>query len=86
MSELLRRLEALTKDHPERLAIACGDDTRTYGALLEDVHAYAKLSLLQRLQWLDETRRFLLLVLTPEARERQERLRRGLTITGDQDP
>ena len=49
----------------------------------EQMHAYAKLSPLQRLQWLDETRRFLLLVLTPEARERQERLRRGLTITGD---
>lgn len=49
----------------------------------EQMHAYAKLSPLQRLQWLDETRRFLMLVLTPEARERQERLRRGLTITGN---
>jgi hypothetical protein len=38
---------------------------------------------LQRLQWVDETRRFLLLPLTPQARERQERLRRGLTITGE---
>ena len=48
----------------------------------EQLAAYAKLTPLQRLQWLDEARRFLLLALTPEARERQERLRRGLTITG----
>jgi len=50
----------------------------------EDLRAYAKLTPLQRLQWLDETRRFLLLALTPEARQRQERLRRGLTITGEE--
>ncbi|MGZ5095268.1 MAG: hypothetical protein ACXWCY_28480 [Burkholderiales bacterium] len=47
----------------------------------EQLAAYAKLTPLQRLQWLDEARRFVLLALTPEARERQERLRRGLTIT-----
>ena len=46
----------------------------------EDLRAYAALTPLQRLRWLDETRRFLLLALTPEARERQERLRRGDTI------
>jgi hypothetical protein len=46
----------------------------------EQLQAYAKLTPLQRLQWLEEARRFLLLALTPEARERQERLRRGLTI------
>ena len=46
----------------------------------EQLQAYAKLTPLQKLQWLDETRRFLLLVLTREARERQDRLRRGLTI------
>jgi hypothetical protein len=48
----------------------------------EDLAAYAKLTPLQRLQWLDDARRFVLLALTPEARERQERLRRGETITG----
>ena len=46
----------------------------------EDLSAYAELTPLQRLQWLDEARRFLLLALTPEARERQARLRRGETI------
>jgi hypothetical protein len=47
----------------------------------EQLAAYASLTPLQRLQWLDEARRFVLLALTPESRERQERLRRGLTIT-----
>jgi hypothetical protein len=46
----------------------------------EQLEHYGKLSWLERLQWLDETRQFLLLALTPEARERQERLRRGETI------
>ena len=46
----------------------------------DDLAAYGKLTALQRLQWLDEARRFLLLALTPEARERQARLRRGETI------
>lgn len=46
----------------------------------EDLSAYAELTPLQRLQWLDEARRFLLLALSPEARERQARLRRGETI------
>jgi hypothetical protein len=49
----------------------------------EQLASYAKLTPLQRLQWLDEARRFLLIALTPEARERQERLRRGLTIIGE---
>jgi hypothetical protein len=49
----------------------------------EQLQEYARWTPLQRLQWLDETRRFLLLALTPEARERQERLRQGLTITGE---
>jgi hypothetical protein len=49
----------------------------------EQLQAYARLTPLQRLQWLDEARRFIMMALTPEARERQERLRRGLTITGD---
>jgi hypothetical protein len=49
----------------------------------EQLQAYARLTPLERLHWLDEARRFLLLALTPEARERQERLRRGLNITED---
>lgn len=49
----------------------------------EQLRAYAKLTPLQRLQWLDEARCFVLMALTPEARERQARLRRGETITGD---
>ena len=49
----------------------------------EQLREYAKWTPLQRLQCVDETRRFILLALTPEARERQERLRRGLTITGE---
>ena len=62
------------------------DDARPsggYGYWVSDeqLAAYAALTPLQRLQWLDEARRFVLLALTPESRERQERLRRGLTIT-----
>jgi hypothetical protein len=49
----------------------------------EQLQAYSKWTPLQRLQWLDEARHFLLLALSPQARERQERLRRGLTITGE---
>ena len=48
----------------------------------EQLAAYAALTPLQRLHWLDEARRFVLIALSPEARERQERLRRGMTITG----
>ncbi len=49
----------------------------------DQLQAYALLTPLQRLQWLDEARRFIMLALPLESRERQERLRRGLTITGD---
>ena len=49
----------------------------------EQLEAYGRLTLLQRLCWLDEARRFISLALSPESRERQDRLRRGLTITGD---
>jgi hypothetical protein len=54
-----------------------------YGVSDKQLHAYSKWTPLQRLQWLDESGRFLMLALTPEARERPERLRRGLTITGE---
>lgn len=46
----------------------------------EQMQAFARLTTLQRLEWLDQARRFTLLAQTPETRERQERLRRGETI------
>jgi hypothetical protein len=49
----------------------------------DQLQTYARWTPLQRLQWLEDARRFLLMALTPEARERQERLRRGLTITDE---
>jgi hypothetical protein len=49
----------------------------------EQLQAYAKLTPLERLQWLDEALRFTLLARSEEVRERHERLRRGLKITPD---
>lgn len=46
----------------------------------EQLEAFAKLTLLQRLQWVEEARLFTLMARTPETAERQERLRRGETI------
>lgn len=46
----------------------------------EQLAAFAVLTPLQRLQWLDDARRFVMLAQTPESRERHERLRRGETI------
>ncbi len=46
----------------------------------EQLKAFAKLTLLQRLQWVEEARRFTLMARTPETAERQERLRRGERI------
>lgn len=46
----------------------------------EQLQAFARLTPLQRLQWLDDARLFTLLAQTPETRERHERLRRGDTI------
>ena len=43
----------------------------------EQLRAFGRLTPLQRLQWLDEARRFTLLAQTPETARRQERLRRG---------
>ncbi len=43
----------------------------------EQLRAFGRLTALQRLQWLDEVRRFTLLAQTPETARRQERLRRG---------
>ena len=43
----------------------------------EQLRAFAKLTLFQRLKWLDEARRFTLMAETPEAAKRREKLRRG---------
>lgn len=49
----------------------------------EQLEAFSKLTLLQRLQWVEEARLFTLMARTPETAERQERLRRGETIVQD---
>jgi hypothetical protein len=46
----------------------------------EQLAAFAKLTPMERLRWVDELRRFILLTETPETAERRERLRRGETI------
>ncbi len=48
----------------------------------EQLAAFAKLNALERLQWLEEARRFTLLARTEVAAIRQERLRRGERIDG----
>jgi hypothetical protein len=49
----------------------------------EQLQAYSQLTPLQRLQWLEEARRFTLLARSEQNRERHERLRQGLKVTGD---
>jgi hypothetical protein len=51
----------------------------------EQLAAFAKLTPLERLQWVDELRRFILLTETPETAARRERLRRGETIAPEPD-
>jgi hypothetical protein len=46
----------------------------------EQLEAFGKLSLLDRLRWVETARQFTLAAQTPETRERMERLRRGETI------
>jgi hypothetical protein len=46
----------------------------------EQLAAFAQLTPLQRLEWVETARQFTLLAQTPETRERHERLRRGETI------
>jgi len=46
----------------------------------EQLEAFGKLSLLDRLRWVEAAREFTLAAQTPETRERMERLRRGETI------
>lgn len=46
----------------------------------EQLEAFGKLSLIDRLRWVEAARQFTLAGQTPETRERMERLRRGETI------
>ena len=46
----------------------------------EQLAEFAKLSLLERLNWVEAAREFTWLAQTPQTRERHERLRQGLTI------
>lgn len=46
----------------------------------EQLRAFARLTDLEKLQWVDEARLFTLMARTPETAERQERLRRGEEI------
>jgi len=48
----------------------------------EQLRAFARLTPLERLKWVDELRLFILMASTPETTERRERLRRGETIDG----
>ena len=47
----------------------------------EQLEAFARLTLLERLKWVDDLRLFTLMASTPEITERRERLRQGKTIT-----
>jgi len=49
----------------------------------EQLAAFARLTPMQRLQWVDQARRFTLLARTDESAQRQEWLRQGKTITGE---
>lgn len=46
----------------------------------EQLEAFQKLSMIDRLRWVESARQFTLAGQTPETRERMERLRRGETI------
>lgn len=46
----------------------------------EQLAAFQKLSMLERLRWVEAARQFTLAAQTPETRERMARLRRGETI------
>lgn len=49
----------------------------------EQLEAYSRLTPMQRLQWVDQARRFTLLGRTRETAQRQEWLREGKTIRGE---
>ena len=51
----------------------------------EQLQAYGKLSMIDRLRWVEAARQFTLAAQTPETRERMDRLRRGETIVPGTD-
>jgi len=51
-----------------------------YDVTPEQLAAFARLTIEQRLEWVEAAREFTLLTQTPETRERHERLRRGLPL------
>ena len=53
----------------------------SYFVSAEQLQAFARLTDLERLQWVEDARLFTLLARTPETTERQERLRRGEKIS-----
>ena len=56
-----------------------------YTVSAEQLAAFRALTPLQRLEWLDQARRFTLLAETPETAARRERLRQGLPIAGKKE-
>jgi len=46
----------------------------------KQLQAYGKLSMIDRLRWVEAARQFTLAGQTPDTRERMDRLRRGETI------
>ena len=52
----------------------------SYTVSPEQLQAFARMSDLERLQWVEDARLFTLLGQTPQTAERQERLRRGVNF------
>ena len=57
-----------------------------YDVSEEQLEAFSRLTLLQRLEWLEQARLFTLLARTPQTAERQERLRLGKSIDETPEP
>jgi hypothetical protein len=49
----------------------------------EQLEAFARMTLIERLRWVEDARLFTLVARTPETAARQERLRSGGTIVQD---
>lgn len=81
--ELFRRLRA-TSVKPSHSKRAQGGFT--YYVSDEQLYAFGRLGLLERLQWVEAARLFTLAARTPETAERQERLRRGEPIVAMDEP
>lgn len=50
----------------------------SYFVTEEQLDAFAKLTMLERLQWVDDARLFTLMAQTPETKARHESLRKGI--------